>query len=66
MYGRRSRTKIGELRKHDSFLIAVGGPKVPGEVYKLADYNVAVTSQPHSEVAALAIAHPRAAKGGRA
>ena len=28
---------------------------MPGEVYKLADYNIAVTSQPHSEVAALAI-----------
>ena len=36
-------------------LLAVGGPKVPGDVYKLADYNVAVTSQPHSEIAALAI-----------
>ena len=55
MYGTPLQDEIGELRKHDSFLIAVGGPKVPGEVYKLADYNVAVTSQPHSEVAALAI-----------
>lgn len=56
MYGTPLQDEIGELRKRDSFLIAVGGPKVPGEVYKLADYNVAVTSQPHSEVAALAIA----------
>lgn len=55
MYGTPMQDEIGELRKHDSFLIVVGGPKVPGEVYKLADYNVAVTSQPHSEVAALAI-----------
>jgi len=55
MYGSPLQEKIGELRRHDSFLIAVGGPKVPGEVYRLADYNVAVTSQPHSEVAALAI-----------
>ena len=55
MYGTPLQDEIGELRKHDSFLIAVGGPKVPGEVYKLADYNLAVTSQPHSEVAALAI-----------
>jgi len=29
--------------------------KVPTEVYQLADYNIGVTSQPHSEVAALAI-----------
>jgi tRNA (cytidine56-2'-O)-methyltransferase len=33
----------------------VGGPKVPAEVFDLADYNVAVGHQPHSEVAALAV-----------
>jgi len=33
----------------------VGGAKVPGEVYGLADWNVGVTSQPHSEVSALAV-----------
>jgi len=55
MYGKPLQEEMAELRKHESFLIAVGGPKVPGEVYKMADYNVAVTSQPHSEVAALAI-----------
>ena len=55
MYGSPLQDKVAELRKRDKFLIAVGGPKVPGEVYKMADYNVAVTSQPHSEVAALAI-----------
>lgn len=36
-------------------LIVVGGPKVPSEVYQLADYNVAIGHQPHSEVAALSI-----------
>ena len=56
MYGSPLQEKIAELRKGGSFLIAVGGPKVPGEVYKMADYNIAVTSQPHSEIAALAIA----------
>ncbi len=55
MYGTPLQDKVAELRKHDSFLLAVGGPKVPAEVYKLADYNIAVTSQPHSEIAALAI-----------
>jgi len=55
MYGTPLQDEISNLRKHDSFLVAVGGPKVPGEVYKMADYNIAVTSQPHSEVAALAI-----------
>ena len=36
-------------------LVVVGGAKVPGEVFGLADWNVAVTSQPHSEVSALAV-----------
>lgn len=55
MYGEPLQEKLPELTKHDRFLIAVGGPKVPSEVYAQADYNIAVTSQPHSEVAALAI-----------
>jgi tRNA (cytidine56-2'-O)-methyltransferase len=55
MYGAPLQDEIAKLREHESFLLAVGGPKVPGEVYKLADYNIAVTSQPHSEIAALAI-----------
>ena len=36
-------------------LIILGGQKVPGEVYDIADYNIAVTGQPHSEIAALAV-----------
>lgn len=63
MYGTPLQDEMGELRKHDSFLIAVGGPKVPGEVFRMADYNVAVTSQPHSEVAALAITIHELQKG---
>jgi tRNA (cytidine56-2'-O)-methyltransferase len=36
-------------------LVVVGAEKVPFEVYEAADWNVAVTSQPHSEVASLAV-----------
>ncbi|MEM3526533.1 MAG: tRNA (cytidine(56)-2'-O)-methyltransferase [Candidatus Jordarchaeaceae archaeon] len=36
-------------------LVVVGGPKVPGELYSIADYNVSITNQPHSEIAALAV-----------
>lgn len=36
-------------------LAVVGAEKVPGDLYELADVNVAVGSQPHSEVAALAL-----------
>ncbi len=36
-------------------LVVVGAEKVPGDVFELADFNVAVGNQPHSEVAALAV-----------
>lgn len=36
-------------------LVIVGAEKMPGEVFKLADWNVSITSQPMSEVGALAI-----------
>ena len=55
MYGLPLQEKVGELRKLKKALVVVGGPKVPGEVYHRADYNIAVTSQPHSEIAALAL-----------
>jgi tRNA (cytidine56-2'-O)-methyltransferase len=41
----------------------VGASKVPGEVFGLSDFNLAVGSQPHSEVAALAIALDRLGGG---
>ncbi|MCD6236102.1 MAG: tRNA (cytidine(56)-2'-O)-methyltransferase [Thaumarchaeota archaeon] len=58
MYGINLPDIINEIRalwrdKKD-LLVIVGSEKVPGEVYSLADYNVAVLNQPHSEVAALA------------
>lgn len=36
-------------------LIVVGGQKVPKLVYETADWNIAVTSQPHSEISALSV-----------
>ncbi len=36
-------------------MVVVGASKVPKEVYFLADYNVAIGNQPHSEVSALAV-----------
>jgi len=55
MYGTPFKKKISEIRKSKNLLIIVGGQKVPSEVYHLVDYNLAVTGQPHSEVAALAV-----------
>jgi tRNA (cytidine56-2'-O)-methyltransferase len=55
MYGSRMQDVIDQIRKCDNILVAVGAEKVPAEMYELADWNVAVGSQPHSEVAALAV-----------
>ncbi len=47
---------IEEIRSaNKDLLVVVGSEKMPGEVFKLADWNVSVTNQPMSEVAALAI-----------
>lgn len=44
-------------------LIIVGAEKVEPVYYSLADYNVAITNQPHSEVSALAIFLDRLYRG---
>ncbi len=36
-------------------LIVVGGKKIPGKVFRYADWNIAITNQPHSEVSSLAV-----------
>jgi tRNA (cytidine56-2'-O)-methyltransferase len=55
MYGERMTDVIGEIRAESRLLIVVGAEKVPGELYGLADYNVSVTTQPHSEISSLAV-----------
>ena len=55
MYGEKMEGMVDKFPFDESILIVVGGTKVPGEVYGLADYNISIGSQPHSEVAALAI-----------
>lgn len=63
MYGIPLPEKLGEIRKAEKLLVIVGSEQVSGEVYELADFNVSVTNQPHSEVAALAIFLDRLADG---
>ncbi|VVC03432.1 tRNA (cytidine(56)-2'-O)-methyltransferase [Candidatus Burarchaeum australiense] len=55
MYGEPVEEKMGEIRKRGKVTVVVGAELVPGEMYGLADYNISVTTQPHSEVAALAV-----------
>lgn len=47
----------------DELVIAVGAGKVPGEVYDIAEWNIAVTNQPHSEIAALGVFLDRLSEG---
>ena len=51
MYGEQVQTL--NLKKHKKLLIIIGGERVEPIIYELADYNVSVTNQPHSEVMAL-------------
>jgi tRNA (cytidine56-2'-O)-methyltransferase len=55
MYGEPVSTAIPDLRRKERLLVVVGGAKVPPDLFGVADHNLAVGSQPHSEVAALAI-----------
>jgi len=56
MYGIPLQKTIDEVRSSPcSKVVVVGGPKVPKRVYELADWNIAVTSQPHSEISALSV-----------
>jgi tRNA (cytidine56-2'-O)-methyltransferase len=45
--------RIKEERR--DVMVIVGSQKVPGEIFQIADYNIAIGGQPHSECAALAV-----------
>ena len=55
MYGVNVDDVIEQVRKEESILVIIGAEKVPREAYDMADYNIAVGNQPHSEIAALAV-----------
>ncbi len=58
MYGANVNEYMPKIRdefKDKDILVIIGAEKVPKEVYELADYNISIGNQPHSEVAALAI-----------
>ncbi len=56
MYGLPMQDTIDQIRgSPKDKLVVVGGAKVPGTVYQMADWNVSVTAQPHSEISALSV-----------
>lgn len=64
MYGETLGEAAPKIRAEGKdVLIVVGAEKVPGDIYHLADVNLAVGNQPHSEVAALALLMDRLTDG---
>jgi len=63
MYGESINDVQEKISQEENLLVVVGAEKVPREIYDLADYNVGVGSQPHSEISALAILLDRIQKG---
>ena len=63
MYGEQFTKIIDTIPKKQDLLIIIGAEKVPSYYYQIADYNVSIGNQPHSEVAALAIFLDRYTKG---
>jgi tRNA (cytidine56-2'-O)-methyltransferase len=56
MYGLRINEVIDEIKLIEKkIMVIIGAEKVPKEIYFLADYNISIGNQPHSEIAALAI-----------
>jgi len=63
MYGIPLVERIDEIRRAEKVLVVVGAEKVPREVYEICDLNISIGTQPHSEVAALAVFLDRVLKG---
>jgi len=63
MYGEQIHKKEKEIQKKKKICVIIGSQKVEKEVYFLADYNISVTNQPHSEIAALAVTLDRLQEG---
>ena len=55
MYGLRMTDVEAEIKAAGRVLIVVGAEKVPSDIYALSDYNISVTTQPHSEISSLAL-----------
>ena len=55
MYGESWRESLNSIERGRPMVIVVGGTKVSGEVFRLANHNISIGNQPHSEVAALGV-----------
>lgn len=62
MYGEKLDI-VDKIDRKKDLLVVVGAEKVPPQVYVMADFNISIGNQPHSEVAALAIFLDRYTQG---
>jgi tRNA (cytidine56-2'-O)-methyltransferase len=64
MYGENLDLSLVKLKQENrEILVVVGAEKVPGDIYNLADLNISIGNQPHSEIAALAVFLDRIYRG---
>ncbi len=63
MYGLPLQDLEAKIRSSEKIAVLIGSEKVPAEYYEIADHNAAVTNQPHSEIAALAVFLDRIQEG---
>lgn len=63
MYGEELQRAVDQIDTTRDLLLIVGAEKVPPYFYEVADLNVSVGNQPHSEVAALALFLDRFMRG---
>ena len=65
MYGENINEIQNHLKNENDLMVVVGAEKVPREIYEYADYNVAIGSQPHSEISGLAVLLDRIQEGNQ-
>ncbi|MEM4327225.1 MAG: tRNA (cytidine(56)-2'-O)-methyltransferase [Candidatus Diapherotrites archaeon] len=63
MYGIPIQEIEKEIKTKKNILVIIGSQKVEREVYEMSDYNISITTQPHSEIAALAVFLDRVQEG---
>ena len=47
--------EIKSLKRKSNIIIVIGSEKIPSDLLYLSTINIAISNQPHSEVAALAV-----------
>ena len=68
MYGKNLpdvEQEIRNIKNKSNIIIVIGSEKIPSDLLYLSTLNVAISNQPHSEVAALAVILDRIFSGNQ-